>query len=82
MMPALVGFVFTFLISKSAFSQINPATIKYAADDISPGTSIFWPISFGLPTIEAVRPSAWAYLSYFGAFINLTTNHLQYAEKL
>ena len=56
MIPALVGFVFTFLINKSAFGQINPATIKYAADEISPGTFIFWPISLEEPSIEAVRP--------------------------
>ena len=40
-MPSLVGFMPTFLMSISEFGTISPAAIKYAAEEMSPGTSIF-----------------------------------------
>ena len=39
-MPVLVGFSPTFFNIILEFGTINPATIKYAADDISPQISI------------------------------------------
>ena len=39
--PSLVGLIPTFLMVISEFSAIRPATRKYAAEEISPGTMIF-----------------------------------------
>ncbi len=52
--PLLVGFTPTFWIKISEFGLIRPKAIKYAAEEISPGTWMACPSSFGSGQIAAV----------------------------
>ena len=54
MTPVLVGFILTELRSKLEFSEMQPATIKNAAEEISLGTSISLPSKEPPPTKEII----------------------------
>ena len=55
--PSRVGLVPTFLRRISLFGTRSPAAIKYAAEEISPGTRISLPYREGSGLTEAVVPS-------------------------
>ena len=55
--PSLVGLIPTFLMVMHELGVISPATRKYVADDMSPGTRIFCPKSFEAGFTVAVVPS-------------------------
>ena len=54
-MPALVGFMFTFRKVISELGTIRPAAKKYAAEEMSPGTFISCPVRVGFGFILAVN---------------------------
>ena len=55
--PSLVGLIPTFLRRISLPGVRSPAAIKYAAEEISPGTLISRPFNTGSGSMEAVVPA-------------------------
>ena len=61
--PARVGLIPTFLIRSSDSGTNSPAAIKYAAEEMSPGTMIFCPYNSSQGKTEAVACPSFSLLA-------------------